>query len=559
MKRPRCKQCKHTMKGHKKQRCESFKTSFFENGAVYKGTMYDDKPSGIGSLQDSEKIYNGHWLSGKKHGHGVETWYNGRKYEGEWRSGLLHGNGILISISGSIYKGSFHTGTYHGHGTITYSRGSYTGQWNHGTYHGHGRHITEQGVFDGQYHYNVRHGNGTFTDTIGNIFSGSWRNGMREGPGVHTTNDGTYTGNWVHNLQSGHGRWVSKIHGVYVGDWKRGKRHRKGTQIYNNGSTYEGGWSKGKKTGHGIQTWPNGDCYVGFWLKDNYNGRGTLTLSGTTFTGEWEHNKREGVFVETRPTGEEYSGPWVNDVRHGTFKEGNNKLLYIWNTSVRFTTPKRAEKSAINMIKNNDFEGARVVLEHFPTLIRWKFFWKYDRKGILVYLLRSEKIISILQSHSWKLFKSNRYEFLKQLMEKCPENSIVIDTTPELFDTLSKNFVPNPWMVHTQSYSEKTKNKLLEGIHLGEFGRCPPTDPYTRLPLTIDSGTYLSENMKKAKKIYTSFMKSIGIQPGIREIAYSFDIQDFEECLKNAREANDRVSITRIMQERNEYIQQNNS
>jgi hypothetical protein len=49
-------------------------------------------------------------------------------------------------------------------------------------------------------------------------------------------------------------------------------------------------------------------------------------------------------------------------------------------------------------------------------------------------------------------------------MEKFPENSL-IDTTPELFDALSKDFVANPWIVHTQSYSEETKNKLLEGLH----------------------------------------------------------------------------------------------
>ena len=560
MKRPRCKQCKHTMKGHKKQRCESSKTLLFEGGALYEGTVYENKPSGLGTLKDSEKTYHGHWLSGKKHGHGVETWYSGRKYEGEWRSGLLHGHGHLISTSGCIYEGSFHTGTYHGQGTITYARGTYCGQWNHGTYHGHGRHVTDQGIYEGQFYYNVRHGNGTFTDVRGNIFSGKWRKGLREGRGVHTTTDGTYTGDWAHDLQSGHGRWVSKRHGIYVGGWRRGKRHRKGTQIYNDGTTYNGWWSKGNKTGHGVQTWPNGDCYVGFWFKDEYNGRGTLTLSGTTFTGEWEKGKREGIFIETLPTGEEYSGPWVNDVRHGTFQGGiGDKLLYIWNTHVQFTTSKTAEKSAINMIKCDDFEGARVVLQYFPKLINWKFFWKYDRKGILVYLLQPNQIVDILQSHSWKLFKSKRYEFLKHLMEKCPENSLIIDTTPELFDALSKDFVANPWIVHAQSYSEETKNKLLEGIHLGEFGRCPPKDPFTRLPLTEESGTYLSDDKKKAKEIYTSFMKSIGVKPGIREIAYSFDIQDFEECLKNAREVNDRTSITRIMQERNEYIQQNNS
>ena len=50
-------------------------------------------------------------------------------------------------------------------------------------------------------------------------------------------------------------------------------------------------------------------------------------------------------------------------------------------------------------------------------------------------------------------------------------------------------------------------------------------------------------------------MAEIGTKPCIREIARSFDLQDFEELLKNAREANDRDTIKRIMKERNEYIQ----
>ena len=52
-------------------------------------------------------------------------------------------------------------------------------------------------------------------------------------------------------------------------------------------------------------------------------------------------------------------------------------------------------------------------------------------------------------------------------------------------------------------------------------------------------------------------MNAIGSSQNIRDIARSFDVQDFEELLKNAREANDRDTIKRIMKERKDYIEQN--
>ena len=549
MKRPRCKQCKHTMKGHKKQRCEASKIIFFQNGSKYEGTVYDNKPSGHGTFTSPNSTYTGHWIDGKRHGIGSEKWTDGRFYEGDWRSGLFHGHGTMASLSGSMYRGGFHTGTYHGPGTIQHAHSSYQGQWNHGTYHGQGIHTTSQGVYNGQFYYNIRHGDGTFTDSKGNIFSGKWRKGEKTGPGVYTDEDGTYTGSWHHNLQSGRGIWVSKRHGMYVGDWKRGKRHRRGVHTYNDGTIYDGGWSKGVKTGHGTLTWTCGDCYKGFWLHDKYNGRGTLTIGTTTFTGEWEMGQREGVFREKKD-GIELEGPWVNDGRHGTFSNGT---LYIWNTPVVFKTLSKARTAAVNMTKEQDYEGARVVLEHCPKLLTWSFFWKHDKRGVLLHLWSRDKIINLLQTYSWKLFQAKRYIFLEQLMTQLPDQLMIVEAVPELFDALSKDFVPNPWMVHTQSYSEETKRKLLEGIHVGECGRCSPRDPYTRLPLTEDSGTYLATDKKKAKALYTLFMASIDKRPGIREIARSFDIEDFEECLKNAREAKDIDTIKRVMKERNDY------
>lgn len=37
------------------------------------------------------RIFEGHYVAGKKHGYGIYIWSDGRKYEGEWIDGKQHG------------------------------------------------------------------------------------------------------------------------------------------------------------------------------------------------------------------------------------------------------------------------------------------------------------------------------------------------------------------------------------------------------------------------------------------------------------------------------------
>ena len=561
MKRRRCTTCKHTMKGHRKKHCTGIKVLFLESGHKYVGCVYNDKPSGLGILEDEHSTYEGLFLNGKKHGYGTETFASGRCYIGQWSADLFHGNGVLHMDNGSTYKGDFNLGTYHGYGELLRPEESFVGYWHHGTYHGHGTHTTTNGTFEGQFYFNARCGHGIFTDHQGNKYNGSWHQGRREGHGVYTTADSIYTGLWKHNVQSGHGVLVSKNLGEYVGNFKRGKRHQYGIQTKNDGTVYKGGWSKGKQTGHGTLTWPDGSSYCGFWLRDKYNGRGILrTADQGSFRGEWEFGQREGEFTENKPNGSVSIGPWTNDVRHGTFLEdGRDRYLYIWGSKVQFKSLAHAKKACKNMSKVLDYEGVKVILQHFPTLCTWKFFFKFDQNGTNLDIMDKNSIIDILQKYSYKLFKAKRYLFLENLFRLCPEEAleVVHDEAEELFDVLSNEFVPNPWIVRDQSYSRETKKKLLDGLFLGELGRCPPKDPFTRLPLNEKSGKHLTSQPKRAKEIYNRFMNAIGSSQNIRDIARSFDVQDFEELLKNAREDNDRDTIKRIMKERKDYIEQN--
>ena len=60
---------------------------------------------------------------------------------------------------------------------------------------------------------------------------------------------------------------------------------------------------------------------------------------------------------------------------------------------------------------------------------------------------------------------------------------------------------------------------------------------------------------KKAKRVYEDLINSISKMSDVKELAFHFDLQDFETSLKNARESKDRNTITRLMKERNTFIQ----
>ena len=54
--------------------------------------------------------YEGEFLNGAKHGHGIYTWSDGTRYEGEYRSGVKHGRGIETLSDGSRHKVEFRNG-----------------------------------------------------------------------------------------------------------------------------------------------------------------------------------------------------------------------------------------------------------------------------------------------------------------------------------------------------------------------------------------------------------------------------------------------------------------
>lgn len=119
--------------------------------------------------------YEGGFRHGKRHGHGVLTFPDGRRYEGEWsdddlvqvvmvlpdgqriegercdywrdvlnkghegewREGSLDGQGLMTAPDGRRYEGGWRDGEYHGRGVITWPDGRrYEGDWRDGVFVG---------------------------------------------------------------------------------------------------------------------------------------------------------------------------------------------------------------------------------------------------------------------------------------------------------------------------------------------------------------------------------------------------------------------------------------
>tara|TARA_B100000780_G_scaffold216071_1_gene155395 strand:- start:1382 stop:3061 length:1680 start_codon:yes stop_codon:yes gene_type:complete len=544
------------MKGHKKQKCSTEQTLEFSDGSVYVGTVYDGKPSGNGQLYGRpEHYYAGYFLNGHKHGKGRQTGPNGLIYQGEWQCDKWNGHGVLQTHDFK-YVGQFKNGQYHGEGV--YSIGTdvkYIGHWSNGQKHGLGTLKNSYGTYVGHFYFNLKHGKGIYTESDGSVFSGSWRSGKKNGLGVYSNALESYTGNWSNNKRHGYGKWVSTFLGTYEGQWKRNVRHKKGTHVYIDGSVYTGGWSYGKRTGHGVLTYSDGSMYTGFWCDDVWNGQGCLERDGREFWGEFSEGEREGHCVEKVDGTIVSEGQWLCDLRHGCFMESGAKKLYLWGRACTFVSTKDARKAVSRMLKKKDCLSAEVVLLFYPKLIKWTLFYKHDKGGLLAHLLETDIIEKKLKKHVYKLFQQKRYTFIQRLFALCSDatKANVSRGVEVLFDKMTNEFVANPWVVQGQGYAKETKKKLLEGLHLGEFGRCPPRDPFTRKVLTESSGEYLST--VQAKSVYKQFSKSMSTEKPLIELAFEYDVQDFEVQLKNARDVGDRFTITRLMKERNEFIQ----
>lgn len=154
-------------------------------------------PPGIDSLvhlgpdgQGGDKDSNGSKEAGASNtnGHSV-TYKDGTTYVGQLVGGKRHGRGIRKSPAGA-YDGEWEADLPHGHGRQTWADGRcYEGQFENGKYSGHGHMVwsTQKGqlVYDGEYRDDLKHGHGKFMWADGRTYEGEWCCGKRHGRGSY--------------------------------------------------------------------------------------------------------------------------------------------------------------------------------------------------------------------------------------------------------------------------------------------------------------------------------------------------------------------------------------
>jgi hypothetical protein len=97
----------------------------FVNGDKYSGEFVENKICGKGKKIIREKgkfswfdgrVYEGDFLNGKMHGHGVYTWPDGNRYIGEYLKGKKEGWGVYTWRNGKEYEGTWKLGKQDGYG-----------------------------------------------------------------------------------------------------------------------------------------------------------------------------------------------------------------------------------------------------------------------------------------------------------------------------------------------------------------------------------------------------------------------------------------------------------
>ncbi|KAJ0407354.1 hypothetical protein P43SY_004782 [Pythium insidiosum] len=320
-------------------------------------------------------LYDGEWVDGKRHGHGVLTFADGggsyvggfasdmfhgfgvleqhhvivrrpmeppslvsgalrlhvkrrsELYEGDFRMGKRHGRGSLRAAHGDVYDGQFVDDYYHGRGVCAYPNGDvYDGEWRHGRWHGQGelRRGRDGSSYLGEFCNGLFHGFGRETFGRGGSqgsYTGGFRFGQRHGHGqrvwrLEPGREKTYDGDWRDDEM--HGIGVVELPNAfkYVGELQHGQFHGQGVISYTNGDSYEGEFARGALHGSGTFTFSDGGWYVGQFADGKRHGRGRreFAVAGETYRSP---SKLKSVAIAYEVVAAAYDGDWVEDEMHG--------------------------------------------------------------------------------------------------------------------------------------------------------------------------------------------------------------------------------------------------
>ena len=129
----------------------------------------------------------------------IERYSNGAWYEGQFVHGLRHGHGVYHYADGDVYEGAFVNGKPHGYGKITFVQGDlYEGEFQFGVFYGYGVYYYISGHrYEGEFENGLKHGEGVYYFANGDRYEGVFKDGFAYGQGTYYNADGSI----------GQGRW----------------------------------------------------------------------------------------------------------------------------------------------------------------------------------------------------------------------------------------------------------------------------------------------------------------------------------------------------------------
>lgn len=121
----------------------------YADGSTYAGQTRNGLKEGHGVFTSAIEKYEGKWHEDKQHGHGLQTWSDGRFYEGQFHRGKFSGHGRMVwqnPVGPMVYEGEYADDQKHGVGELQWPDGRvYNGEWRRGRRHGRGAYRTAQG------------------------------------------------------------------------------------------------------------------------------------------------------------------------------------------------------------------------------------------------------------------------------------------------------------------------------------------------------------------------------------------------------------------------------
>ena len=325
-----------------------------ETEIIYKGQFLNGKKSGKGKeYYDDQLIFEGEYLFGKRK-KGIEYVKGIKEYEGEY---LLNKkwNGVGYDENGNIsyqikngngrvkeyfpnrnimYENEYKKGKKEGKGTEYHSNGciKFNGEYkNDKKWNGIGFNNKNELI------YELKDGKGyvyEYDDIFENIiFEGEYINGERNGKGKeYEKYDGKtliFEGEYKDGQRNGKGKkYYSGVFIKYEGEYSKGLKNGKGKEYftYSRILSYEGEYKDGRKEGKGIEYYINEEIkFEGYFLNGEiWDGIGYEMDSNNYFiikNGNGyikEYDEYGNLFFE---------GEYKNGEKNGEGKEYNNNVL----------------------------------------------------------------------------------------------------------------------------------------------------------------------------------------------------------------------------------------